>query len=187
VAGTSLLVGGKPKVHGAVGPGGEVVSSPARLIFPENSLTASAVMVRRDVLLEVGGFNPGLRYLEDLDAWLRVLERGTGLLLGEVTCLYTLHGSQMSSDRGGMVAAGQGILDKYAGKPWLTARLRESAAVVDVWDDLQACRARRDWTGAAGKAGWLFSRPTRAKDLVRLLAFRWRARRFARQQEQRSP
>ncbi len=60
VAGTSLSQGGgRPRSHGATSAAGEVVRSPARLMFPENSFTTSAVMVRRDILLAAGGFRPG--------------------------------------------------------------------------------------------------------------------------------
>jgi hypothetical protein len=129
-------------------------------------------MVRRDVLLEVGSFDRQLRYLEDLDAWLRVLERGTGMLLPDVTCLYAVHPGQMSRDRSSMLAASNQVLDKYAGRPWLTPRVRESLAVVDRWDDFQAARRQRDWAEARRNGGWLLSRPARVAALTKLWAFR---------------
>ncbi len=63
VAGTSLRVRGRHvRAHGAVSGEPEVVRSPARLLFPENSFTISATMVRRDVLVGSGrvqrGYSP---------------------------------------------------------------------------------------------------------------------------------
>jgi glycosyltransferase involved in cell wall biosynthesis len=178
VAGSSVTVGDdRPRHHGAPTAAPEVVRSPARLVFPENSFTASATMVRRDVLVEVGGFDRQLRYLEDFDAWIRVLERGTGVLLPDVTCLYTVHPGQMSKDRSSMLAASNHVLDKYSGRPWLTPALRQSLVVVDRWDDLQAARAVRNWAEVGGHGRWLLSRPARAVALTRLWAFRRQVRR----------
>ncbi len=166
----------RPRHHGAPTEAPEVVRSPARLVFPENSFTASATMVRRDILLEVGSFDRQLRYLEDIDAWVRVLERGTGVLLPEVTCLYAVHPGQMSKDRSSMLAASNRVLDKYSGRPWLTPAVRESLVVVDTWDDLQAARAARRWAEVGRHGRWLLSRPARTVALSRLLAFRRRVR-----------
>jgi GT2 family glycosyltransferase len=181
VSGTAIVLGSSENSHGARRSSGEILRSPARLLFPQNSVTTSAVMVRRDVLTEVGGFDDHLRYGEDLDAWLRVLERGTGLLVGEVTCLYLQHTRQLSANRVGMMSANETILDKYRGRPWLTARLRESVEVVGTWDDLQAARREHQWSEVGRKAAWLLARPNRAADLARLWAFRRQTRRFWRQ------
>jgi GT2 family glycosyltransferase len=181
VSGTAIVLGSSENSHGARRSSGEILRSPARLFFPQNSVTTSAVMVRRDVLAEVGGFDDHLRYGEDLDAWLRVLERGTGLLVGEVTCLYLQHTRQLSANRLGMMSANETILDKYRGRPWLTARLRESVEVVTTWDDLQASRREHQWPEVGRKAAWLLARPNRAADLARLWAFRRQTRRFWRQ------
>jgi glycosyltransferase involved in cell wall biosynthesis len=177
VAGSSVTVGDdRPRLHGAPTGAPEVVRSPARLVFPENSFTTSATMVRRDILLQVGSFDRQLGYLEDLDAWIRVLERGTGVLLPDVTCLYTVHPGQMSKDRTSMLTASNQVLDKYSGRPWLTPALRESHLVVERWDDLQAARAGRDWADVRRQGRWLFSKPSRAVALTRLWAFRRRVR-----------
>ncbi|MGA3221985.1 MAG: glycosyltransferase, partial [Acidimicrobiales bacterium] len=177
VAGTSLNVGDdRPRHHGAPSGAPEVVRSPARLVFPENSFTASATMVRRDILLEVGSFDRQLRYVEDLDAWIRVLERGTGVLLPEVTCLYAVHPGQMSKDRSSMLAASDHVVGKYSGRPWLTPALRESLLVVGRWDDLQMARREHNWAEVGHNGRWLVSRPARAVALTKLWAFRRRVR-----------
>jgi glycosyltransferase involved in cell wall biosynthesis len=180
VAGSSLDMGGhKPRVHGTSAESGEVIRSPARLVFPENSFTTSAVMVRRDVLLDVGGFDRDIRYGEDFDAWLRVLERGTGLILGRITCLYGLHASQSSLNRRAMFEACEKTLDGYHGRRWLTPALRERSLTVAAWDDLQAARAGHDRGEIARKASWLVARPRRITALASVLSFRRRLRQRA--------
>jgi glycosyltransferase involved in cell wall biosynthesis len=178
VAGTSVRVRGRQtRAHGSVSEEPEVVRSPARLLFPENSFTISAAMVRRDVLMEAGGFNEGIRHAEDVDAWLRVLEHGTGLLLAEVTCRYNVHGAgQMSGNRPEALAVYREVLQDYQDRPWLTKGLLQRFETVAAWDDLQAGRARRDWREVRKQALWLARRPARLAALTRLWAFRWRAR-----------
>ena len=178
VAGTSISFGDETlRAHGTPFERPEVVRSPARLVFPENSFTTSALLVRRDVLLAAGGFDRRLRYLEDLDAWLRVLEHGTGLLLPQITCLYRHHGGQISRDRPAMLAASARLLDKYSDRPWMGPQTRQGLLVVEHWDELQAARRDRDWAGAFGAAAWIMARPTRWRALAQLLVFRRRARR----------
>jgi hypothetical protein len=101
-----------------------------------------------------------------------VLERGTGVLLAEVTCLYAVHAGQMSKHRGEMLATSAYVMDKYAGRPWMTAALRERLAVVDRWDDLQAARAERNWAEVRRQGRWLLAKPSRAASLTKLWAFR---------------
>ena len=71
-------------------------------------------------------------------------------------------------------------MDKYSGRPWLTPALRESLAVVDRWDDLQAARAGRNWAEVGRQGRWLASKPARAVALAKLWSFRWQVRRRAR-------
>lgn len=177
VAGTSVTFGGDSpsRAHGTPTDAPEVVRSPSRLVFPENSFTTSATIVRRDVLLAAGSFDRELRYLEDIDAWLRVLEHGTGVLLPDVTCLYRLHRGQMSKNRDAMQEWGVRVLDKYEGRPWLT-EARRRLAVVDCWDDLQAARGAGQRQVAAQKAAWIIRDPRRWEALVRLWIFRRQVR-----------
>jgi len=180
VGGASVSFGdGEPRLHGTPLRHPELVTSPRRLVFPENSFTTSAVLVRRDVLLDAGGFDRKLHYMEDIDAWLRVLERGTGLMLPDITCLYRHHGGQISRDRQAMLDAGAMVFEKYKGRDWLTPLALEGLAVTDHWDEFQSARRQRDWPGARSAATFIASRPSRLWALARLLAFRKRVRRRA--------
>ena len=66
----------------------------------ENYLTVTCVM-RREVFLELGGYDPALGDLhEDYDFWLRLVERGyRGALLREPLFRYRRHGAGISAQR----------------------------------------------------------------------------------------
>ncbi|HET9061174.1 MAG TPA: glycosyltransferase family A protein [Acidimicrobiales bacterium] len=178
VAGSSVDIGqGPPRAHGAATARAETVRSPGRLVFPENSFTTSATMLRRDVLLSAGGFDRNVRHAEDLDAWLRVLEKGTGLILPEVTCFYRVHGAQTSRDRGAMTGSCVMLFEKYSDRPWMTSRLREQAMAVNAWDDFQAARADGDKRAMLRAVAWLGRHPYSAMDVPRLWAYRRNLRR----------
>ncbi|MHB9131982.1 MAG: glycosyltransferase family 2 protein [Armatimonadota bacterium] len=56
--------------------------------FAAPYLCSSAVAVRRDVLEDVGGFPPGIRYGEDLDLWVRIALRYPVAWSPEVAAIY---------------------------------------------------------------------------------------------------
>ena len=57
---------------------------------------ASNVLVDRDLLLEVGGFDESLRHLGDWDLWLRLLEHGLPACSPGLGVAYRLHPGAMS-------------------------------------------------------------------------------------------
>jgi len=60
----------------------------------------SATMVRRDLFLQAGGYDPGLDAYEDLDLYLRLSRLGPLVpCAGEPVAVYRLHGSNTPSDR----------------------------------------------------------------------------------------
>ena len=54
------------------------------------------VMMRRDAVLEVGGYRHAYRAAEDLDLWLRLLAKGPVLVLDDLILHYRQHGAQVS-------------------------------------------------------------------------------------------
>jgi glycosyltransferase involved in cell wall biosynthesis len=91
IAGSNRVVGGEPP------PAPEEVG--ARL--EESNVVpggASGVMMRRDVLLDVGGFDPALQPLADWDLWLRLLPVSRPACAAEPLVAYRLHGTNMSLD-----------------------------------------------------------------------------------------
>jgi glycosyltransferase involved in cell wall biosynthesis len=63
------------------------------LFFPP-----SAVAVRRDALLRVGGFREDLGNGEDIELWLRLLEVGSFVQVPEPLCLYRQHSQQFTTN-----------------------------------------------------------------------------------------
>jgi glycosyltransferase involved in cell wall biosynthesis len=158
VGAACVAVGDGPKagtLYGWRGPRERVLRSPPDIAWPENVLTPSATLVRRDAVLAAGGFAEGVPQAGDLDTWLRLLEQGTGLASPHVGVLYHLHGDQASGDRDAMAAARQDRYGRYRDRPWYDARVPARMAAVDAWDardPRQIARAVARPQGAIGLA-----------------------------------
>jgi glycosyltransferase involved in cell wall biosynthesis len=180
VAGAALAVGDSPddlRYAGMVSRGPVELSSPAQVVFPENPVPLSATLVRREAVLAVGGFDPSLRYAEDFDLWLRVLERGRGVSLPTIVYRWSRHRGSKSMDRHGPRESQRAIVRRYAGRPWWTTRLAERRAAVAEWDDLRQALREGRRLEAARSAAWIAARPARLGGFVRLLAYRRAIRR----------
>jgi glycosyltransferase involved in cell wall biosynthesis len=59
---------------------------------------SSGVMARRDLLLDVGGFDPSLQPLADWDLWLRTLRASPPACVPEPLVAYRVHAANMSLD-----------------------------------------------------------------------------------------
>lgn len=150
-----------------------VLRSADRLLWPDNPVVTSAVLVDRMLALEVGGFDEGLRHSEDLDLWARLLRRGPGLVLPAVTVRYRTHPGQASVDVEAM-RSGAGRLIETGAVTTSTAR---AVTVRDRWDRLRAAGVR------SPRALLWFAAPRRAVTMARLLAHRARGRRIAAEAE----
>ena len=144
-----------------------VVTAPDRLLWPDNPVVTSAVLVDRALALELGGFDERLRHSEDLDLWARLLVRGPGVVLPEVTVRYRTHPGQASLDVEAMRSGAGRLLEQVSPA---TAR---AVAVRDRWDRLRAAGSR------SPVALLWFAAPARAVTMARLLAHRARGRRIA--------
>jgi glycosyltransferase involved in cell wall biosynthesis len=179
VAGAALAIGdggGEVRYAGAVSDEPLELTSPAQVVFPENPLPASGVLVRRDSVLAAGGFDPSLRYAEDFDLWLRVLERGRGVALPTVVYRWNRHEGSKSSHRSGPRDTHREIVRSYTGRPWWSTKLAERRAAVAEWDDLRQALGEGRRRDAARSAAWIAARPARIGGLARLLAYRRRVR-----------
>jgi glycosyltransferase involved in cell wall biosynthesis len=149
--------------------------SPAAVLDPENVVVAGAVLVERAAVLAAGGFPESSR-CEDLELWIALLERGSGLVLPGHGGVYREHSGQIVSDTRGMQSAVRDMLGRLAGRPWLTPAVVDYVEVTTRWDNL------RDGTSGGGPAAtarlavWLAARPRRLAMLARLWRWRWRTR-----------
>jgi GT2 family glycosyltransferase len=157
------------------------LTSPAQIVFPENPLPASGVLVRRDAVLGAGGFDPTLRYAEDFDLWMRVLERGRGVAVPVVVYRWNGHAGSKSAHRQGPREAHRGIMKSYAGRPWWSRGLLERRETVAEWDELRQALRERSYGSAARSAAWILGRPGRTAALMLLVHHRRRVRRLTRE------
>ena len=168
---------GSDRYAGVLGRRPVVLRSPTALIYPENFVAASGTMVRRDAVEAVGGYLPELKGGADMDLWIRVLERGTGLIVPWPVVLYHLHSGQVTSDAGMMSDAHGAVARRYAGRPWW------SEAALERWEGGAGYdAARREWAAghrrrALSRASGILGSPTRALGAGGILLRRARLRR----------
>ena len=67
-----------------------------RQLLGGNFLNAPSAMVRRSDLIAVGGYDPLLRYVQDLELWGRLLGRGEIARIQECLTEYRVHGANLS-------------------------------------------------------------------------------------------
>jgi glycosyltransferase involved in cell wall biosynthesis len=153
VAGNNRVVGGEPP------PAPEEVA--ARL--EESNVVpggASGVMARRDVLLDAGGFDPGLQPLADWDLWLRLLRVSRPACVAEPLVAYRVHGANMSLDTRRVEAdfavvaaryprASRAVLYQYLG--WWSLRVGRHADAGRYFLRAAAARDARYPVGQAGR------------------------------------
>jgi glycosyltransferase involved in cell wall biosynthesis len=171
VAGSCLRCADDPvadRFHGAARGRPLRLTSPAQIVFPENPVPVSAVMIRRDVALAVGGYGDQ-RHCADFDLLLRCLERGTGVVLPEVGAIYHVHAEQISRQREQMKASHTHIACSYEERDWFDARQVRRWHAAVAWDMWRA-------EGGPRRAAAL-ARPSHLPALVRLWAWRFLVRR----------
>jgi glycosyltransferase involved in cell wall biosynthesis len=182
VATAALAWGDDPAAHriyGWAGPGRKVMRGPADVALPENKVTASSVMVRREIALAAGGFDPAVKLAEELDLWVRLLEHGTGVALPEATVLYRQHAGQASATRADVWDAHHALFERYGDRPWCTRAIVRRHEGVMAWD-----RARSDMARGAPRLPTLLrlaaaaAHPQRALGIAQLLRNRVAVRRL---------
>ncbi|MDQ1679598.1 MAG: hypothetical protein QOI42_457 [Frankiaceae bacterium] len=178
-----VLVGAPARLSSTGRPLGNPTGQPIELdnvmlLVPGDLVCISATMVRRDVLLEAGGFR-AIPQAEDLDMWIRVLERGSGLVTGKPTVTYFVHDTQMSLDTGRMRAEVLRLFDTYADRPWMTRRVRVGAEGRIRWDDMRKAQFQKSPAGLLRHGGWLLAHPAAWRPVLTLLSRRKAGRRMA--------
>ena len=106
-------------------------------VMRANPVTQSAAVVRREVVIEAGGYDATMRHSEDFDLWLRLALIGPFVCTHEITCWRDAHEAQASRN---LLAMRRGA--------W-QARARALTAL-DARDDVT--RRRKAWEAAV--AGW---------------------------------
>ncbi|PSU33113.1 glycosyltransferase family 2 protein [Photobacterium lutimaris] len=87
------------------------------LLYAENVVGTSTVMVKKQILVEVGGFDPDLKSASDWDLWLKVAEEGGVGVLNLNLCHYTSdRADAISRDHNKRLNAMKLILNKHRAK-----------------------------------------------------------------------
>ncbi|MDO9441103.1 MAG: glycosyltransferase family 2 protein [Beijerinckiaceae bacterium] len=134
LASSALTRGAAPeRLLGHPGDAPAVLHNPRQLFVPFNPIPASGVLVRRDILVELGGFR-ALPRGADLDMWVRVLEHGTGLVCPEPGYLYYIHEGQVSTDQSLMRTALRSIVLEYRSRPWWDTGTLRALDAIAAWD-----------------------------------------------------
>lgn len=163
-------------VYGNPGRRPRVLRGPAQALWPTNPSPPSCTLLRRADVLAVGGFR-GRRLAEDLELWVRLLERGPGLSLPGVGCHYVEHPGQMSAGRGGeMRAAVAGIVEQSRDRPWNTPTLRRRLAAGDRWDSVMDGVRGGSRAGAVGALARTARTPADVVAVATLVSWRLRSR-----------
>jgi hypothetical protein len=137
-----------------------------RPLLAGNMISPSAAMVRRDVVEQVGGFRTP-DGTEDLDLWLRVLERGTGIVQPTVSLLYHLSAGQISEDYSRMQVSRVQVAERFKDRPWWSERLNQQWHGHAAWTNVRAAvRAGRPLEAVRTMA-WIAARPSRVGGAIR--------------------
>jgi glycosyltransferase involved in cell wall biosynthesis len=155
--------------YGVAGRRPRVLRGPAPVVA-DNFIPLSASLVRREAALGAGGFDTRLSHAEDLDFWIRILERGTVLVLPRIGAIYHVHGDQATGDAAATMGGHREAVARYRDRPWWPRRAPATLEVRAAWDELRRSRPRPQLL-------WLLARPRRAVLLARLLIRRFALRR----------
>ena len=160
-------------------PGGRVLRSPADVAV-SSIVVVSAVLARRDAVQAAGAFSEfdgPMHGVEDVDLWLRVLERGTGYVSERVSVLYHEHGGQMSGAGNALQLGRRAVLESCAGRPWFRPQLLDAWDGVVQWDAARAAQRSGEGRLALGHLARIARNPRGARALLRELRVRHRGRR----------
>ena len=92
-------------------------ADPYRTLFLRGFISSSTVLVRRDAVLAVGGFDDSLRSAQDYELWLAVLAKAQGRFatFADPLLRYTLAEDGITSRLDRKVACSLAILDRHMG------------------------------------------------------------------------
>jgi glycosyltransferase involved in cell wall biosynthesis len=169
---------GSDQFAGVPGRRPRVLSNPAVLIYPGNFITASGVMARRDAIVASGAYDVTLKRGADLDLWVRLLERGTGVASPVPVTIYHVHAGQVTADKSSTRSAHLEVARSYAGRGWMTDRVSTRARAVVAWDAFRETLARGGPREASSRAIEIAINPF-AVGIIGILWRRWRLRRQA--------
>ena len=182
VAGASLAVNGDnvPLAYGGLMRDEPLVlDSPAPLVYPENFIAASGVIIRRETFLEAGTYRTNLRSAEDFDLWLRMLSLRTGVCVPTVVTVYRVHEAQKSRGKAASVTQCSTSSPTTRTPRGSVDELVAERRAVMAWDELREAYRARSIAPALTTGRWILRRPERRRALFGALRRRREGRRRA--------
>ncbi|MBV9472127.1 MAG: glycosyltransferase family 2 protein [Solirubrobacterales bacterium] len=158
-----------------------LLRSPAQLLYPENPIP-STVLLNREAVRRAGGYDEQVWFVEDIDLYARVLERGSGLVAPIVTCVYRHHSGQATADLAYMHAQRRMLVERFAKRRWAKPGVLSRMQAVTEWDSLRLAIRQRSRSDCLRAGAWLAGHPTASLALVGLWSWRFQARRGGREQ-----
>jgi glycosyltransferase involved in cell wall biosynthesis len=179
---SGATVGGRdmPWYNGVGGQRPRIVRSPAELIFPDNFIAASAVLLRATCVRAVGGYRTDLRQAEDLELWLRMLEFGTGVATPVVVSCYHDHPDQATAGRASAHAGHARVMAMSADRAWWDPAYPVRWSAIPTWDAFRTSLREREPRDAALSLWRVLGHPQRARGLLEVLRHRRRTRQAGR-------
>jgi glycosyltransferase involved in cell wall biosynthesis len=131
-----------------------------QLYFRNFVACPTVVVVRRQALLDAGGFDDSLRNAEDVDAWLRIARTWKFAAVPRTLCKYRSHADQLSAVRADVVRYGLRVREKYAADierrmAFSAAERRERLARIYL-DEVSTMISRRQLVQARALAAVLY-------------------------------
>lgn len=165
LSGAVVFSEGPRLLHVAPPPADLVGRLPWRNTVPGGG---SNVVMSREALEKVGGFDPSISIVADWDMWIRLLDTGPPAVLDRPLVAYRVHADNMSRDVARMLRGIEVIETRYR-------YLREDEGVdweiVFSWLGRNALRANARWTAARLAARAMAAgHPGASRRLVRALA-----------------
>jgi glycosyltransferase involved in cell wall biosynthesis len=119
-----------------------------RLYLQRCFIPCSTVVVRRQALVDAGGFDGAVAPAEDVDAWLRVAARWSVVAVPRVLCRYRLHAGQISRNHARMLRCGlqvrERLADEFERRTGTSSHRRRQLVAAIFLDDVSRIIAERD-------------------------------------------
>jgi glycosyltransferase involved in cell wall biosynthesis len=150
--------------------------TPDRCFVPENPVVTSTVLVNREALIEAGMFQ-ALDRAQDLDLWVRILERAGGAALPLVTAKYHVRQEwptrSLANREADFLLT---VLGAYQDRPWMTGAVRRGIRARLKWDEMRLAQHEGRRADMVRVGSWFLKNPAALPALGRTLALRQRSR-----------
>jgi glycosyltransferase involved in cell wall biosynthesis len=139
--------------HGLIHPDPAELEALLASIYARNSVPSSGAVVRADHARAIGGFDAGLRFVEDHDFWVRLALRDEPVHVPELVCVYRIHPENRHAPTTARLDA-ERVTALSDREPRLAAQVPERLGVELCEVAIAAVKARRpaDAVRAAGRA-----------------------------------